>query len=178
MLVIRFQGRLAPHECRAAVAGLPGKRGVHPDDRPHAQPRVTAIVPTRREDGGQTDPRSGTGHGVSVTRTAHSTHSQAVIPALPGSRAAYFRSHVTIHAGIARRNVQPGRVVPGEALFPSRLPERRVTFSLPSSPAYQYPPSRPKTAVAEPVRHRVRQQSGSGKGLRKTTRGPATGKGP
>ena len=54
-----------------------------------------------------------------------------VIPALPRSGAA--RYYATIHAGPARRNAQPGWVVPGEALFPSRLPQRRVTFSLPSS---------------------------------------------
>ena len=64
-------GWLAPHECRAAMAGLPGKRECHPDHGAYAQPRVTAIVQTRRRDDSQTDTRSGTGHGVRVTRTAH-----------------------------------------------------------------------------------------------------------
>jgi hypothetical protein len=44
--------RLAPHECRPAMAGLPGKREYHPDYRPQAQPRVTASVQTQRRDGG------------------------------------------------------------------------------------------------------------------------------
>jgi hypothetical protein len=79
--------RLAPHECRAAVAGLPDKREGHTDLRAHAQPRVTAIVQTRRGDGGRTDIGPGTGHSVSVTRTAHSTHRHAVIPSLPESAA-------------------------------------------------------------------------------------------
>jgi hypothetical protein len=78
--------RLAPHECRPAMAGLPGQREYHPDDRPHTQPRVTASM--QRRDGGQTGSGPGTGHRVRVTRTAHSTHRQAVIPALPGSGAA------------------------------------------------------------------------------------------
>jgi len=69
--------RLAPHECCPAVAGLTGKRECHTDYGPHAQPRVTAIVQTRREDGGRTDTRFGIGHGVRVTRTAHSTHRRA-----------------------------------------------------------------------------------------------------
>ena len=73
------------------MAGLPDKRECHPDRRPHAQPRVTAIVPTRRRDGGQTDTRSGTGHNFRVTRTAHSTHRQtSMFGAPPGSRAAYL----------------------------------------------------------------------------------------
>jgi hypothetical protein len=80
--------RLAPHECRPAMAGLPDKREYHPGYRPHAQPRVTASVQTQRRGGGQTDTRSGTGHRVRITRTAHSTHHQAVIRALPGSGAA------------------------------------------------------------------------------------------
>ena len=68
--------RLAPHECRPAMAGLPDERECHPDRGSHAQPRVTAIAPTRRWDDGQTDTRSGTGHNFRVTRTAHSTHRQ------------------------------------------------------------------------------------------------------
>jgi hypothetical protein len=75
---------LAAHECRPAVAGLSGKREYHPDTRPQAQPRVAASVQTRRGDGGQADSGSGTGHGVRVTRTAHSTHRQTVIVALRG----------------------------------------------------------------------------------------------
>jgi hypothetical protein len=90
--------RLAPHERRPAVAGLTGKREYHPDCRPHAQPWVTAILHTRRGDGGRTDTRSVTGPGVMVTKSTHSTHRPAshsrtalprpVIPALPGSGAA------------------------------------------------------------------------------------------
>lgn len=37
-------------------------------------------------------------------------------------------SNTTIHAGAARRNVQPTWTAPGEALFPGHLPQRRVTF--------------------------------------------------
>src|SRR5690242_6862211 len=70
-------GRLAPHECRPAVTGLTGKRECHTDHRPHTQPRVAAMVPTRRGGGGRTATTSGTGHGGRVTRTAHSTHRQA-----------------------------------------------------------------------------------------------------
>ena len=33
-------------------------------------------------------------------------------------------SHMMIHTGTARRNVQPSWKVPGEALFPGRLPQR------------------------------------------------------
>ena len=80
--------RLAPHECRPAVAGLTDKRECHTDYRSHAQPRVTAIVQMRRGDGGRTDNRFGTDHGVRVTKTAHSTHRQAIIATLPGSGAA------------------------------------------------------------------------------------------
>jgi hypothetical protein len=47
--------RLAPHECRPAMAGLTDKREYHTDHGPYAQPRVRAIVQTRRGDGGQTD---------------------------------------------------------------------------------------------------------------------------
>ena len=97
--------RLAAHECRPAVSGLSGKREYHPDAGPQAQPRVTASVQTRRGDGGQADSGSGTGHRVRVTRTTHSTHRQSVFPELPRSGAAF--SHLTIHAGAARRNVQP-----------------------------------------------------------------------
>ena len=76
------------------MAGLPDKRECHPDRRPHAQPRVTAIVPTRRRDGGQMDTRSGTGHNFRVASTAHSTHRQAsMFGAPPGSRAALACSH-------------------------------------------------------------------------------------
>src|SRR6185437_5472451 len=79
--------RLAPHECRPAVTGLPGEREYHPDPRPHPQPRVMAIMQTRGRDSGQ----AGNGHRVRVrvSKTAHPTHRQAVIPAPPGSRAAY-----------------------------------------------------------------------------------------
>ena len=38
--------RLAPDECRAAMAGLPGQRECQTDRRPHAQPRVTVIMQT------------------------------------------------------------------------------------------------------------------------------------
>jgi hypothetical protein len=82
--------RLAPHECRPAVAGLTGKRECHTDYRPHAQPWVTAIVQAQRRDSGQANSGSGSGHSVRVTRAAHSTHRHAVIPALPGSGAAYL----------------------------------------------------------------------------------------
>jgi hypothetical protein len=47
--------RPTPHERRPAMAGLPGKRECHPDHRPHAQPRVRAIVQTRAGNGGETD---------------------------------------------------------------------------------------------------------------------------
>jgi hypothetical protein len=67
---------LTPYECRPAMAGLPDKREYHADDRPHAQPRVTAIVWTQRRDCDWTDTRSGAGHGVRVTRSAHSAHRQ------------------------------------------------------------------------------------------------------
>jgi len=70
-------GRPAPHECRAAVARLPGKRERHPDYGAHAQPLVTAIVQTRRRDGGRAVTASDTGNRVRATRTAHSTHRQA-----------------------------------------------------------------------------------------------------
>jgi hypothetical protein len=35
-------GRLAPHQCRPAVAGLAGKRRCHDAVRLYAQPRLTA----------------------------------------------------------------------------------------------------------------------------------------
>jgi len=76
--------RLAPNERRPAMARLTGKRDCHAV-KLAAQPRVTAIVRARGWDGGRTDSKSGTGHGV---RTVHSTHRQAVVPALPGSGAA------------------------------------------------------------------------------------------
>src|SRR4051794_21503913 len=35
---------------------------------------------------------------------------------------------LTIHAGAARRNVQPSWIMPGKHLFPDHLPQRRVAF--------------------------------------------------
>jgi hypothetical protein len=64
-------GRLEPHECRPAVTGPPGKRECHAVFGPAAQPWVTATVRARRGDGDRTDSGSGTGHDVSVARTAH-----------------------------------------------------------------------------------------------------------
>ena len=72
------------------MAGLTGKRECHPDDRPHAQPRVTAIVPTQRRDGGQPDTGSGYRSQCQGYRTAHQLTARSVIPALPGAGAAYF----------------------------------------------------------------------------------------
>ena len=69
-------GRLAPHECRPAMAGLPGNREYHPDYGARAQPRVTAIVHTQQRHGGQAVTGSDTDTGHRVTRTAHSTHRQ------------------------------------------------------------------------------------------------------
>ena len=79
--------RLAPDECRAAMAGLPGQRECHTDRRPHAQPRVTVIVQTWRWDRGQARTRTSSGHTVRIPGTAHSTPT-LVIPALPTSGAA------------------------------------------------------------------------------------------
>jgi hypothetical protein len=76
-------GRLAAYECRPAMAGLPGRGEYHPDHRRHAQPRVTTIAQRQRGKGSQTATRSGGGQDVRVTRTAHSTHHQADIRALP-----------------------------------------------------------------------------------------------
>jgi hypothetical protein len=72
-------------------------------------------------------------------------------------------SHQTIHAGTARRNMQPSWAMPVEALFPGRLPQRRVTFSSPSSSAYQCPGHgrRPVVSSRPPspeVRPRTRSQ--------------------
>ena len=69
-------GWLAPHECRAAMAGLPGKRECHPDHGAYAQPRVTAIVQTRRRDVGRAVTASGIGNRGRATRSAYSTHHQ------------------------------------------------------------------------------------------------------
>ena len=74
--------RLAPHEGRPAMTALPGKRERHLDRRPHTQPRVAALIQTRRRPGVQTDSGPGADHKVRVTKTAHSTHRQAAIPAL------------------------------------------------------------------------------------------------
>jgi hypothetical protein len=87
------------------MAGLPDQRECHPDHRPHAQPRVTAIVHPQLRDGGRAVTGSGTDNGHRVTRTAHSTHRQAVIPAPPGSRAAYLlvSADDTRRHGVAKR---------------------------------------------------------------------------
>jgi hypothetical protein len=69
-------GWLAPHECRAAMAGLPDKRECDPDYGARAQPRVTAIVQTRRRDGGRAVTASGTGNRGRAITIAHSTHRQ------------------------------------------------------------------------------------------------------
>ena len=109
------------------MAGLPGKRECHSDHRPHAQPRITAIVRTPRRDGGRADSGSGTGPGVTVVKAAHSTHR----PASNSSAARGWSSVAlgqTIRADTARRKVQPSGTVPGQALFPGRLPQCRVTF--------------------------------------------------
>jgi hypothetical protein len=83
----------------------------------------------QRGGGGHADTRSGTGHRVRLTRTAQSTHRQAGIPALPGSRAAYLLVlYQTIHAVTARRDVEPSWTVSGEALFPVHLPQRQDTL--------------------------------------------------
>jgi hypothetical protein len=64
------------------MTGLPGKREPHLDRRPHTQPRVTALIQTRRRHSVQTDGGPGAGHKVRVTKSAHSTHRQAAIPEL------------------------------------------------------------------------------------------------
>ena len=109
------------------MAGLPGKRECHPIRGPHAQPRITAIVRTPRRDGGRADSGSGTGPGVTVVKAARSTHR----PASNSSAARGWSSvalRQTIRADTVRRKVQPSGTVPGQALFPGRLPQRRVTF--------------------------------------------------
>ena len=60
---VRGAGRLAPHQRRAAVAGLAGQRERHDVAGPDAQPRRMAIMRARYADGGQMDSPSGTGHG-------------------------------------------------------------------------------------------------------------------
>jgi len=77
-------GRLVPQDRRGAVAGLPGERGHGDAAEPGTPPRVTAIMGARCRDGRRVGDRSGTGHGVSDARTAHSTHRQAVVPAAAG----------------------------------------------------------------------------------------------
>ena len=74
--------RPTPHERRPAMAGLPGKRECHPDHRPHAQPRVRAIVRTRgrerRRDGQRVRRRSVSGSlGLLTQLTARAV----VVPA-------------------------------------------------------------------------------------------------
>ena len=108
---------LAPQERRAPVAGLAGQRECHDILRPDAQPRVTMIVRTRCGDGGRTDSRSGTGHGVKVARTAHSTHRQAVVPAAAGVWSSDVGYHQTITRGHCPANVQPSRITPGHPML-------------------------------------------------------------
>ena len=67
----------------------------------------------RHRDGGQTDSGSGAGPGVRVARVVHSTHRQAVIPALPGSGAAYLLPPDNTR-GHCAASVQPSRTVPGD----------------------------------------------------------------
>ncbi len=57
-----FGGDLGCGDCALIVADLDGHG---------AQPRVTAVVRTRREDGSRTGSRSGTGHGARAVRASH-----------------------------------------------------------------------------------------------------------
>ena len=100
--------RLAPQDRLAAVAGLTGGPGCHGVLRHDAQPPVTAIGGTSCGDSGRADSRSAARRRVRGARTAHSTHRQDV-----GS--CHYRGleqrrcyHQTVHAGRAKRHVQPG----------------------------------------------------------------------
>jgi len=62
---------LTPYVRRPAVAGLPGRRERAATAGQGGQPRVTAVIRTRRQDGDRTVSRPATGHGTKVARTAH-----------------------------------------------------------------------------------------------------------
>ena len=108
--------RLAAQDRPAAVAGLTGGRGCHLLFRHEAQPPVTG---TRCGDSGRAGNGSGIGRDVRIARTAHSTHRQVIIPALPGSGAACWFVPNTRYTQGLRRNVLPSWIVSGEA-FVSR----------------------------------------------------------
>jgi hypothetical protein len=121
--------RLAPHEGRPAMAGLPGKRECHFDRRPHAQPRISAVVQTQRRDGGRANSGSGTGPGVRIVKAGHPTHRPVSNSSATGGWSSVALRE-TIRADTARRKVEPSWTVPDEALFSGRLPQRRVTFAV------------------------------------------------
>jgi hypothetical protein len=76
--------RLAPHERCPTVAGLTGRRECYGAAGCDAQPRVMEMVRARCGDGSRADSRSGTCQDVRGTKTAHTTHRQAVVPAAAG----------------------------------------------------------------------------------------------